>query len=80
LVDWLHTNVNGFHDRKDARKFAARLLKEGYIRHTVNKITFSDQCYYVLAAESNNAGHAITNVPAMDLQSLSLQVCVCAKF
>lgn len=47
LVDWLHTKVHGFVDKKDARKFAGRLLKDGYIRHTVNKLTFSDQCYYV---------------------------------
>lgn len=61
LVDWLHANVNGFHDRKEARKFAARLLKEGYVRHTVNKITFSDQCYYVLATETTtDAMHGLT--------------------
>jgi hypothetical protein len=47
LVDWLHTNVEGFADRRDARKYAANLLKAGYIRHTVNKINFSEQCYYV---------------------------------
>lgn len=23
------------------------MLKAGYIRHTVNKITFSEQCYYI---------------------------------
>jgi hypothetical protein len=30
-----------------ARKYASGLLKAGLIRHTVNKITFSEQCYYV---------------------------------
>ncbi|CAM5179168.1 unnamed protein product [Eretmochelys imbricata] len=29
------------------RKYASNLLKAGFIRHTVNKITFSEQCYYV---------------------------------
>ena len=47
LVDWLNTHVEGFADRRDARKYATNLLKAGYIRHTVNKINFSEQCYYV---------------------------------
>jgi len=47
LVDWLHTHVQGFHDLKDARKYASKMLKEGFIKHTVNKITFACQCYYV---------------------------------
>jgi hypothetical protein len=46
-VSWLMSNVAGCEDRKEARHFAASLLKMGYIKHTVNKITFSDQCYYV---------------------------------
>ncbi len=47
LVDWLHTHVEGFADRRDARKYATNLLKANYIRHTVNKLSFSEQCYYV---------------------------------
>ncbi|XP_066997282.1 segment polarity protein dishevelled homolog DVL-3 isoform X2 [Anabrus simplex] len=47
VVEWLHTHVEGFTDRRDARKYASQMLKAGYIRHTVNKITFSEQCYYV---------------------------------
>lgn len=47
VVDWLERNVDGFVDRRDARKYASHMLKAGYIRHTVNKITFSEQCYYV---------------------------------
>ncbi|PSN53268.1 Segment polarity protein dishevelled DVL-3 [Blattella germanica] len=47
VVDWLHAHVGGFLDRRDARKYASQMLKAGYIRHTVNKITFSEQCYYV---------------------------------
>lgn len=47
LVDWLFSRVQGFTDRREARKYASGLLKAGYIRHTVNKITFSEQCYYV---------------------------------
>lgn len=47
MVDWLHRNVEGFTDRREARKYAGNLLKARYIRHTVNKVTFSEQCYYV---------------------------------
>ncbi|XP_071987822.1 segment polarity protein dishevelled homolog DVL-2-like isoform X1 [Engystomops pustulosus] len=47
VVDWLYHHVEGFQDRREARKFASNLLKAGFIRHTVNKITFSEQCYYI---------------------------------
>uniref|UniRef100_UPI00358DF4CF segment polarity protein dishevelled homolog DVL-3 n=1 Tax=Myxine glutinosa TaxID=7769 RepID=UPI00358DF4CF len=47
LVDWLFNHLEGFQDRRDARKYACNLLKAGFIRHTVNKITFSEQCYYI---------------------------------
>lgn len=47
MVEWLFHHIEGFHDRREARKYASNLLKAGFIRHTVNKITFSEQCYYV---------------------------------
>lgn len=47
MVDWLFHHVEGFADRREARKYASNLLKAGFIRHTVNKITFSEQCYYI---------------------------------
>ena len=47
LVDWLYQHVDGFGDRRDAKRYAANMLKSGYIRHTVNKLSFSEQCYYV---------------------------------
>ncbi|KAG7214610.1 hypothetical protein INR49_010502 [Caranx melampygus] len=40
-----------------ARKYASNLLKAGYIRHTVNKITFSEQCYYVFGDLCGNMTH-----------------------
>ncbi|VUZ55016.1 unnamed protein product [Hymenolepis diminuta] len=54
LVDWLYRNVEGFADRRDCRKYAANLLKFGLIRHTVNKSTFSEQCYYVFGDITGN--------------------------
>ncbi|CAH8650783.1 unnamed protein product [Heterobilharzia americana] len=47
LVDWLFRHLEGLVDRREARKYASNLLKLGYIRHIVNKLTFSEQCYYV---------------------------------
>lgn len=66
LVDWLHSNVEGFIDRRHARKYAALMLKHGFVRHTVNKITFSEQCYYIFgdfrkAAQSLPSGNGYVN-------------------
>merc|ERR1712071_682999 len=47
FIDWLHSRVQGLDERRDARKLSSQLLRSGYIRHTVNKYTFSEQCYYV---------------------------------
>uniref|UniRef100_A0A146M1Z2 Segment polarity protein dishevelled DVL-3 n=1 Tax=Lygus hesperus TaxID=30085 RepID=A0A146M1Z2_LYGHE len=47
VVDWLEMHVEGLSDKRDARKYASQMLKAGYIKHTVNKITFSEQCYYI---------------------------------
>ncbi|XP_018081524.1 segment polarity protein dishevelled homolog DVL-1 isoform X2 [Xenopus laevis] len=60
VVDWLYTHVEGFKERREARKYASSMLKHGYLRHTVNKITFSEQCYYVF-------GDLCGNVAALNL-------------
>ncbi|KAL2091193.1 hypothetical protein ACEWY4_013456 [Coilia grayii] len=54
VVDWLFSRVEGFKDRRDARKYASGLLKQGYLTHTVNKITFSEQCYYTFGDLCHN--------------------------
>uniref|UniRef100_UPI0037E91772 segment polarity protein dishevelled homolog DVL-3 n=1 Tax=Semicossyphus pulcher TaxID=241346 RepID=UPI0037E91772 len=56
VVDWLHGHLEGFTDRREARKYAGNLLKAGFIRHTVNKVTFSEQCYYVFGDLSAGLG------------------------
>ncbi|KAJ3587006.1 hypothetical protein NHX12_013397 [Muraenolepis orangiensis] len=58
VVDWLYSRVEGFKDRRDARKYASSLLKHGYLRHTVNKITFSEQCYYTFGDLCQNPCHS----------------------
>lgn len=44
-------HVDGLPDRKAARKYASELLKGKLIAHVVNKITFTEQCYYVFGDE-----------------------------
>ncbi|XP_023952113.2 segment polarity protein dishevelled homolog DVL-3 [Bicyclus anynana] len=62
VVDWILQHVAGVADRRDARKYASHMLKAGFIRHTVNKITFSEQCYYV-------AGELCADMAALRLRS-----------
>ena len=42
LVNWLYRNVHGFSDRKEARKYAAGLLKVNIVRFliTISKKLF----------------------------------------
>uniref|UniRef100_A0A8C7E1K0 Dishevelled segment polarity protein 1 n=1 Tax=Naja naja TaxID=35670 RepID=A0A8C7E1K0_NAJNA len=68
VVDWLYTHVEDFKDRREARKYASSMLKHGYLRHTVNKITFSEQCYYVF-------GDLCGNMAAMNLNNGSSGAC-----
>ncbi|XP_049883300.1 segment polarity protein dishevelled homolog DVL-3 [Pectinophora gossypiella] len=69
VVDWILQHVAGIADRRDARKYASHMLKAGFIRHTVNKITFSEQCYYV--AGELCADMAALRLRGADADSLS---------
>eukprot|EP00096_Caligus_rogercresseyi_P011662 TRINITY_DN4666_c0_g1_i1.p1 TRINITY_DN4666_c0_g1~~TRINITY_DN4666_c0_g1_i1.p1 ORF type:complete len:654 (+),score=236.38 TRINITY_DN4666_c0_g1_i1:110-2071(+) len=51
VVDWLFSQVSGFSDRREAKKYASQMLKNNFIKHAVNKSTFSEQCYYVFGGE-----------------------------
>ncbi|XP_024615998.1 segment polarity protein dishevelled homolog DVL-1 [Neophocaena asiaeorientalis asiaeorientalis] len=62
VVDWLYTHLEGFRERREARRYASSMLKRGFLRHTVNKITFSEQCYYVF-------GDLCSNFAALNLNS-----------
>ncbi|KAI1296492.1 Segment polarity protein dishevelled -like protein DVL-3 [Halotydeus destructor] len=45
-VDWLYTHVQGFADRRQAKKYASEMLKQNFIKTAMNK-SFKEQCYYV---------------------------------
>ncbi|XP_047647005.1 segment polarity protein dishevelled homolog DVL-1 isoform X2 [Phacochoerus africanus] len=62
VVDWLYTHLEGFRERREARRYASSMLKRGFLRHTVNKVTFSEQCYYVF-------GDLCSNLAALNLNS-----------
>lgn len=49
VVNWLYNHVQGFNNRKEAKKYATNMLKNGYIKHTINKNKFSEQCYYTFS-------------------------------
>ncbi|XP_033278925.1 segment polarity protein dishevelled homolog DVL-2 isoform X4 [Orcinus orca] len=66
VVDWLYHHVEGFPERREARKYASGLLKAGLIRHTVNKITFSEQCYYVFGDLSGGCESYLINLSLND--------------
>ena len=61
-MNWLHTHVQGLSDRREARKYATAMLHAGLIRHTVNKSTFSEQCYYTLGELVTNPGTLYTAI------------------
>ncbi|KAM9689064.1 segment polarity protein dishevelled homolog DVL-1 isoform 2-T2 [Trichechus inunguis] len=62
VVDWLYAHVEGFKERREARRYASTMLKHGFLRHTVNKVTFSEQCYYVF-------GDLCSNLAALNLNN-----------
>ncbi|XP_001966976.3 segment polarity protein dishevelled [Drosophila ananassae] len=52
-VNWVLENVEDVQDRREARRIVSAMLRSNYIKHTVNKLTFSEQCYYVVNEERN---------------------------
>ncbi|XP_055603273.1 segment polarity protein dishevelled isoform X1 [Uranotaenia lowii] len=67
VVSWILENVDGIGDRRDARKYVSLMLRRGYIKHTVNKLTFSEQCYYVIG---NGIRQDISNMSLDDTESM----------
>lgn len=67
IVNWVLENVDGIPDRREARKYVSSMLRRGFIKHTVNKLTFSEQCYYVVG---NGATQDLANVSLADTESV----------
>ena len=48
-MNWLYNYVQGFDNRKEAKKYAVTMLKKHFIQHTLYKNAFSEQCYYTFS-------------------------------
>ncbi len=53
VVDWLYKHVEGFADRQEAKKMATQMLRAGFLKHTVDKTSFSGNCYYIFGDEAS---------------------------
>ena len=79
-MQWLYEKVAGFSSRNESRTMAKRLLKEGYLKHTTGKSTFSEQCYYVFNLErissssAPSAAREYSNPGAPPEQTLDLKI------
>lgn len=67
LVNWILQNVDGISDRREARKFIGNMLRKNYIKHTVNKLTFSENSYYQFG-EGDTGGHLLNEDEGMRRQ------------
>uniref|UniRef100_G3Q6P5 Dishevelled segment polarity protein 2 n=1 Tax=Gasterosteus aculeatus TaxID=69293 RepID=G3Q6P5_GASAC len=52
VVEWLFHHIEGFQDRREARKYASNLLKAGFIRHPVKKSSPSPTRNFLFSART----------------------------
>lgn len=71
-VNWVLENVEDVQDRREARRIVSAMLRNNYIKHTVNKLTFSEQCYYVVNEDRNT--HCRSNISHADTESITSDI------
>lgn len=54
-VNWVVANVDGVSDRREARRMVSAMLQKNLIKHTVNKLSFSEHRYYVVGDGSRQS-------------------------
>lgn len=59
LVNWILQNIEGITDRREARKFIGNMLRKNFIKHTVNKLTFSENSYYQFGEGDGSSGNLL---------------------
>lgn len=69
-MNWIMENVEGINDRREARKFIGNMLRKNFIKHTVNKLTFSENSYYQFG-EGDAAGGCLLNEDDGETSKLS---------
>lgn len=72
-MNWILENVDGINDRREARKFIGNMLRKNYIRHTVNKLTFSENSYYQFG-EGEVPGGCLLNEDDGEFVELFVQI------
>lgn len=65
-VNWVLENVDDVNDRREARRLVSAMLRNNLIKHTVNKLTFSEQCYYVLSDGRKQSGRSTISLGETD--------------
>ncbi|XP_017476819.1 PREDICTED: segment polarity protein dishevelled [Rhagoletis zephyria] len=71
-VNWVLENVEDVQDRREARRIVSAMLRNNYIKHTVNKLTFSEQCYYVVNDDRNT--NCRSNISRADTESITSDI------
>ncbi|XP_053949582.1 segment polarity protein dishevelled [Anastrepha obliqua] len=71
-VNWVLENVEDVQDRREARRIVSAMLRNNYIKHTVNKLTFSEQCYYVVNDDRNT--NCRSNISHADTESITSDI------
>lgn len=69
-VNWVLANVEGVTDRREARRIVSSMLRNNLIKHAVNKLNFSEQCYYVVGDGSRQQRIG----PELDTDSLASDI------
>ena len=41
-----------FQNRREAKKYAENLVKASFVKHTLHRTTFSEQCYFAFADDA----------------------------
>ncbi|XP_004527373.1 segment polarity protein dishevelled [Ceratitis capitata] len=71
-VNWVSENVEDVQDRREARRIVSAMLRNNYIKHTVNKLTFSEQCYYVV--NDDRTTNCRSNISHADTESITSDI------
>lgn len=66
LVNWILQNIEGITDRREARKFIGNMLRKNFIKHTVNKLTFSENSYYQFGEGDGSSGNLLNEDDGMN--------------
>lgn len=76
LVNWILQNIEGITDRREARKFIGNMLRKNFIKHTVNKLTFSENSYYQFGEGDGSSGNLLNEDDGMSKSKKKKHFCL----